>query len=180
MSLLIPDSRALLGYLVLSLVLGVCHRRFASPASFLTILYCLPFTIMHEASHLVAAFITGGRPSSWSILPRRKGRGWVLGSVTSVPTLLSACPTALAPLVWLLIGYGAMVFWEQRPHWMPDYLLPVLLYCCAASCVPSRQDLRILFKYPLSLLLWAGMGVLLLLLITFSGGVFHAVYHRAV
>ncbi len=159
--MLISDTRALLGYLILSLILGACHRRITSSSSFLVILYCLPFTIMHETAHLLAAFFTGGHPSSWSIMPHRKGGGWVLGSVASVPNLLSACPTALAPLVWLLVGYGAMVYWERRPLWLPDYLLPLILYGCAAACVPSRQDFRILLKYPFSLLLWTVMTALL-------------------
>ena len=143
---LISDKPALAGFLLLSLLLGACHRHLISSASLPAILYCLPFTVMHETAHLCAAFLTGGRPSSWSIIPRRRGGGWVLGSVSSVPTLFSACPTALAPLIWLIVGYGTMTMWDRRPPWLPEYLLPVILYCCAAACLPSRQDFKILFK----------------------------------
>ena len=157
MNVFIPDKQALAGYLLVALLCGACHRRLSSSPSLLVLLYCLPFTIMHESAHLVAAFLTGGQPSSFTVIPRRRGNGWVLGSVSTVPTLLSACPTALAPLGWLLFGYLAMIGWERRPTALPEYLLPVILYACAAASLPSRQDMRVLGKNPLSLLLWLGV-----------------------
>lgn len=111
---------------------------------------------MHETAHFVVAFLTGGRPSSFSIMPRRCEGGWVLGSVTAVPTILSAAPTALAPLGWLAIGYYVMMFWDFRPVWVPEYLIVVVLYASSAACTPSWQDFKVALKNPFSLLLWAG------------------------
>ena len=144
----------LIGFLIVSVVMGVIHRRLSSSGSVLAIFYCLPFTIMHELAHFVVAFLTGGRPSSLSVWPRKSGNGWILGSVTSVPTLLSAAPTALAPLGWLVIGYYSMVLWDMRPVWMPEYLLMVLLYACAAACTPSWQDIKVALTHPFSMLLY--------------------------
>lgn len=136
------------------MVMGAIHRRISSSGSFVAVLYCLPFTVMHESAHFVVAYLTGGRPSSFSVWPRRAGGGWLLGSVTAVPTLLSAAPTALAPLGWLVIGYNVMHFWEYRPVWLPDYMVGVILYSCSAACTPSWQDVKIAIKHPISLLMW--------------------------
>ena len=145
-------------FIILSVIMGAIHRRVSSSGSILVILYCLPFTIMHEIAHAVAALLTGGRPSSFSVWPKRTGQGWILGSVTSVPTILSAVPTALAPLGWLLVGYYAMVSWPLRPVWMPEYLIVVIVYACSAACTPSWQDIKVVLTHPLSLILWVGVA----------------------
>lgn len=148
------SSPVVIGFLVASIVMGAIHRRISSSGSFLAILYCLPFTVMHEAAHFVVAYLTCGRPSSFSVWPKRVGGGWLLGSVTAVPTLLSAAPTAFAPLGWLVIGYNVMQFWEFRPVWLPDYMVVVILYSCSAACTPSWLDIKIAIKHPISLLVW--------------------------
>ena len=117
---------------------------------------------MHEMAHFVAAFLTGGRPSSFSVWPRREGKGWVLGSVSAVPTILSAVPTALAPLGWLVLGYYTRVFWNIRPVWVPEYSIVAVLYACSAACTPSRQDIKVVLKHPFSLLLWVGTAFIAL------------------
>ena len=123
----------------------------------MAIFYCFPFTVMHEVAHYVAAFLTGGRPSSFSVWPRRSGKGWVLGSVRSVPTPLSAAPTALAPLGWLVLGYYSMALWDTRPVWMPEWMIVVIIYACSAACTPSWQDIKIALTHPFSLLLWSAL-----------------------
>jgi hypothetical protein len=153
------------GFLISAVILGAIHRRVSSSGSFLAILYCLPFTIMHETAHFVVALLTGGRPSSFSIWPRRSGNGWVLGSVNFVPTLLSAAPTSLAPLGWLAIGYYCVALWGLRPAWVPEYLIAVTVYACTAACTPSRQDLRIVLTHPGSLFLWAAVTYLVVTLL---------------
>ena len=155
----------IIGFLIVSVVMGAIHRRLSSSGSFLAIAYCLPFTLMHEMSHFVAAFLTGGRPSSFSVWPRRTEKGWVLGSVRSSPTLLSTAPTALAPLGWLVIGYYVMAFWDIRPIWLPEWLIVAIVYACSAACAPSLQDFKIVLTHPLSLLFWSAIvcGVILLL-----------------
>ncbi len=145
-------------FIILSVIMGAIHRRVASSGSLLVILYCLPFTLMHEIAHVVAALLTGGRPSSFSVWPKRTGQGWILGSVISTPTILSAVPTALAPLGWLLVGYYAMVSWPLRPVWMPEYLIVVIVYACSAACTPSWQDIKVVLTHPLSLIVWGGVA----------------------
>lgn len=158
------NSDFIILFLMIAIFMGAIHRYLTSSGSFIVILYCLPFTIMHEAAHFAIAMITGGRPSSFSVWPRRVAGGWVLGSVSSVPTLFSAAPAALAPLGWLVVGYYSMALWDFRPVWLPDYMIWVILYACSAACSPSCQDVCIAIKHPLSLLFWSGM---LYMIITF-------------
>jgi hypothetical protein len=146
----------IIGFLAASVVVGALHRRLSSSGSFFAILYCLPFTFMHELAHFLVAFITGGRPSSFSIWPKRAGGRWVLGSVNAAPTILSAAPTAFAPLGWLVIAYYVMVLWDFRPVWVPEYLIVVVLYACSAACTPSWQDIKVAIRNPFSLILWVG------------------------
>lgn len=145
-------------FLATSLIMGIIHRRLSSSGSFLALAYCLPFTIMHELAHYAVALITGGRPSSFSVWPRKHGNGWVLGSVSSVPTILSAAPTALAPLGWLVIGYLVVVFRNNPALNMPDYLVVAVVYACSAACTPSWQDIRVALGNPLSLILWGAVS----------------------
>jgi len=147
----------IIGFMIVSVVMGAIHRRLSSSGRYGAILYCFPFTVMHELSHFVAALLTGGRPSSLSVWPRRSGNGWVLGSVKSVPTLLSAAPTALAPFGWLVIGYYSMVLWDIRPVWLPEWLIVAVVYACSAACTPSWQDIKIALAHPFSLLLWSAL-----------------------
>lgn len=147
-----------------AVVMGAVHRRLSSSGSLLAILYCLPFTLMHELSHFVAALLTGGRPSSFSVWPRRSANGWILGSVSAVPTLLSAAPTALAPLGWLMIGYQSLALWEMRPAWLPEYLIVAVLYACTAASTPSWQDIKVALTHPFSLLLWTAIVSIVILL----------------
>ena len=151
----------IIGFLMVSIVMGGIHRRLSSSGSFLVILYCLPFTIMHEMSHFVAAFLTGGRPSSFCVWPKRSGNGWVLGSVSSIPTLLSVAPTALAPLGWLVIGYYSVLFWDMRAAWVPDYIIVVIIYACTAACTPSLHDIRVALAHPLSLLIYVAAAYIM-------------------
>ena len=143
-------------FLAASLVMGLLHRRISSSGSIFAVLYCLPFTIMHELSHYVVALITGGRPSSFSVWPQRVGRTWLLGSVSAEPTLLSAAPTALAPLGWLILGFFIFTSWPALSVRFPGYLIVLALYACSAACTPSWQDYKVALTHPFSLLLWAG------------------------
>jgi len=117
---------------------------------------------MHEMSHFVVALLTGGRPSVFSVWPRRSENGWVLGSVSSAPTLLSAAPTALAPLGWLAVGYYSMALWDKRPVWIPDYMIMVILYACTAACSPSWQDIKVALTNPVSLLIYVAVAYIVL------------------
>jgi hypothetical protein len=63
-------------------------------------------TITHEASHWIIGFITFANPQGFSIIPKKEGDAWTLGSV-SFKNLgwYNAAPTALAPFLLLAIPF---------------------------------------------------------------------------
>ena len=105
-----------------------------------------PGTLLHEFLHFIAGLMTFGRPTGFSVIPRRVARGYALGSVrfTRVrwynawfiglaPLLL--LPLALFLLVWRVQGLHGFVVVELL--WA--YLLATLIY----ASLPSWPDIKI-------------------------------------
>ena len=103
-------------------------------------LFSMPGTLAHELSHWCIARVLGAQPSFPSILPKREGDYWRLGSVNFVPSLLNRIPVALAPFLLLPAGiwYAVAVmhpttgWWYLAHGWVASSLL--------AGSLPSRQD----------------------------------------
>lgn len=152
--------------IVLAATLGVVQGRADRIGPFWMILVRLPGTVLHELAHLVMAFITGGRPVGFTIIPRRilgvtpdgvERRVWVLGSVTLAnPSSVAAFPTGMAPLLLFPLAWFLYRTWFL---WFPfDLLHTLLLYVvvvvCCGSAVPSAQDFAVAFSRPLGALLY--------------------------
>lgn len=157
--------------IVLAATLGAIQGRSDRVGPFWMILVRLPGTLLHELSHLMAAFITGGRPVGFTIIPRRtvgvtadgsSRRVWVLGSVTITnPSVLAAFPSGCAPLLflpaaWFLYRSWFVWFPTDLPHTLLMYVAVVI--CCGSS-LPSSQDLAVAFSRPLGVALYAALGV---------------------
>lgn len=142
-------------------LIGLVHRRIAKNGAIFLVMTNLPITVMHELAHYMSALMLGGKPVGFSLWPRRKNGLWQLGSVTARVTLISAAPTALAPLLWLLVG-GLLLI--ERNALAGDSLpllcgLHVAAYMCIAASIPSLQDLKVAIMHPLSLMLWGAILV---------------------
>ncbi|HJV34833.1 hypothetical protein, partial [Geomonas sp.] len=118
-------------------------------------------TILHELSHLLVGAVTGGRPVGFSIIPRRAGQGrWVLGSVTiSRPGVISALPSALAPLALNVVAYYLYRhWWSWFPADLPHTLLMyVAIYLFSYSSIPSGQDFKVALSSPLGVAFYASL-----------------------
>ena len=107
----------------------------------------LPGTVMHEALHGVVGLVLFAKPKSFSILPRRQGNTWVLGSVgfTNL-NIWNAAPVAFAPLLMLGIGWLLYVNWMLPTFMMANYLIWVasgyVTACALFSCIPSSTDIK--------------------------------------
>ena len=103
-------------------------------------LFSLPGTIAHELLHWFVARVLGAQPSFPSIIPKRDGDVWRLGSVQFTPTLLNRIPIALAPFLLLPVGiwYSVVVmhpatgWWYLAHGWVASSFL--------IASLPSRQD----------------------------------------
>ncbi len=140
-------------------LIGIVHRRIAQKGAFFLVVSNLPITIMHELAHYASALLLGGRPVGFNLWPKLKNGTWQLGSVTARATVLSAAPTALAPLVWFLVGVLLLV---ERNTLAEGSILMLCglygaVYLCVAASIPSWQDIKIALSNPLSLMLWGAI-----------------------
>ena len=156
--------------IVLAATLGAVQGRSDRVGPFWQILVRLPGTLLHELAHLVVAFITGGRPAGFTIIPRRTvglsadgspRRVWVLGSVTITNTsVLAAFPSGFAPL--LLLPSAWFLYRTWFVWFPPDFLHTLLMYVavvvCCGSSLPSAQDVAVAFSRPLGVVLYAAIG----------------------
>ncbi len=122
-------------------------------------LLVLPGTFCHELCHWLAGHLLNGRPVHFTVLPRREGRGLVLGAVTlSNLRWYNAFFIGLAPLVLLPAAYG-LLLWRLggKPTlgW-PEVAMVFLLANLVFGSVPSWQDLRVAARSPIGWLLLAG------------------------
>jgi hypothetical protein len=132
-------------YLVPSLGLALLIR-FLSAAHPFFFIFTVAGTICHELAHFVAGLATGARPTTFSVIPKRSGRHWQLGSVTlSRLTWYNAAPSALAPLLLICIPLGA-AWLRTRGNWTfqpMDLALTLLLAPQFLSFWPSSSDWKI-------------------------------------
>ncbi|QYF93334.1 hypothetical protein KY495_22100 [Massilia sp. PAMC28688] len=153
-------------YLLPSAALALVIRYLAAahPVFFV---FTVAGTLCHELAHAVVGWLSGAAPASLTIIPRRKGRHWELGSVTLTRVRwYNAAPAALAPLVLIVIPL-AVAWWRTRPGWRfepADLLLALLLAPQFLSFWPSAIDWRIAARSwpylfiitPLAWLAWRG------------------------
>ncbi|NEX64062.1 hypothetical protein [Noviherbaspirillum galbum] len=144
----------LLLYLLPSALLAaLLHALSRRHAFFLA--WLLPGTFMHEMAHLLAAAVTNARPVSFSILPRRQGNAWILGTVGCANIRwYNGLFVGLAPMLVLALPVGVAVWrtrhgvaWEWDDAWIAALLAPQLV-----SWLPSSADWRLaLHSWPISL-----------------------------
>ncbi len=131
------------------------------PIFFFTV---LPATALHELMHLIAATTLNGQPAGFSIVPRRRDNGYVLGSVQCANIRwYNGLFIGLAPLV-LLPAALALLLW--RLHAQADRQPIELFWAYAVACLlygaaPSWQDIRTAFVASWFPLLAASGGIAL-------------------
>lgn len=116
-----------------------------------------PGTLAHEFLHYLAGLLTGARPVSLTIIPRKQTDGtWVLGEVAFARLRWwNSVPVALAPLA--LFPIGGWIVWQSAVLPVLDWSgagLKQLAILCLMAAWPSRQD----WAHA-----WAGMLVILVL-----------------
>ena len=122
----------------------------------------LPGTLAHESCHFLLGLLLNGSPESFNLIPRREGRGWVMGCVTFSNLrwynvfFIGMAPLLLLPLAWYLMQWrlrlGPVLGWQEG---LAVYLIANLIY----ATLPSWQDVKIAARSPIGwLLLAAGLG----------------------
>lgn len=110
-------------------------------------LLALPGVFLHEVMHLIVGIVFCASPASFSVIPRRDGDRYLLGSVTfRSANLINSVFVGMAPILLLPVA-GWIFFHWAVPAWLQaDYLQWVFIgYLTASitqSSVPSAQDFR--------------------------------------
>jgi len=118
-------------------------------------------TVCHELAHFSVGLLLGAEPVGFSIIPRRSGRTWELGSVTFANLRwYNAAPAALAPFLVLLLPL-AVAWWRTRAPWTfgpADLALTLLLAPQFLSFWPSPVDWKLALRsWPWLLILTVGV-----------------------
>jgi hypothetical protein len=106
-------------------------------------------TVCHELAHFSVGLLLGAEPINFSVIPRRNGRTWELGSVTFANLRwYNAAPAALAPFLVLLVPL-AVAWWRTRAPWTfgpADLALTLLLAPQFLSFWPSPVDWKLALR----------------------------------
>jgi hypothetical protein len=152
----------LLLYLVPSAALACLIRILAGTHPFF-FLFTVAGTICHELAHFFVGLVTGARPTALTVIPRRAGRNWELGSVTLTRVRwYNAAPSALAPFLIIALPF-LVARWRTAPGWTfqpVDLLIAFALAPQFLSFWPSAVDWRIALRsWPYLLLVGAGAAL---------------------
>lgn len=132
-------------YLAPSLLLALLIRRLAAVHPFF-FLFTLAGTICHELAHFCVGLLTGARPASFTVVPRRVGQGWHLGSVSLTRVRwYNAAPAALAPFLVAAVPL-LVALWRTGPGWHFEPIDALLAFGIAPqflACWPSAVDWKI-------------------------------------
>ena len=137
--------REILLYLAPSLLLALLIRALSARHPFF-FLFTLAGTVCHELAHFVAGLLTGARPAAFTVIPRRVGQGWELGSVRLTRVRwYNAAPSALAPFVVVLLPF-VVAWWRTRAGLNFQWIDLALAFAVAPqflACWPSTVDWKI-------------------------------------
>lgn len=132
-------------YLAPSLALALVIRRLSARHPFF-FLFTLAGTVCHELAHFGVGLLTGARPATFTVIPRRVGKGWELGSVSLTRVRwYNAAPAALAPFLIVALPF-LVALWRTRPGWRfepVDLLLAFVVAPQFLACWPSAVDWKI-------------------------------------
>jgi hypothetical protein len=147
-----------LGYLAATAaMLWVLNR--ARRSFWLFSLLALPGTLCHELCHWLVGTLLNGRPVHFTVIPRREGRGFVLGSVALANLRwYNAFFIGLAPLLLLGVAYGLFLWRLGGPPvlgWAEAGMV-FLLANLVFGALPSGPDLRMAARSPIGWLLLVG------------------------
>src|SRR5471032_2343635 len=135
-------------YLAPSLLLALLIRFLSARHGFFFV-FALAGTVCHELAHFCMGLLTAAQPRSLTIVPRRVGQGWELGSVTLRRVRwYNAAPVALAPFLVVLLPF-LVAAWRTRGGWHFEWIDVPLAFFIAPqflACWPSSVDWKIALR----------------------------------
>ncbi len=141
--------------------------------------------LMHELSHYVFSYISGGYPKNLTVVPVRNSYigsnnnkivSWEFGYVKSQNiNFINSAIIGMAPLSLLMVGYFVymdyFVYLEKSA--INYFFYYVLLFSLISSSIPSVTDFKVAFSRPASILFSAGIFIFLYFNFNFIMEVFY-------
>ena len=104
-------------FLLILLVIVLLRIKYTTYSSmWASALVNIPGTILHEMMHYIVGLVLNAHPCNFTIFPRKSPDGYyVMGSVGfRNVTFYNAIPSAMAPLLLLVIGFGFLGFGKKE------------------------------------------------------------------
>ena len=115
----------------------------------------LPGIFLHEFSHFIVGLILGAKPVKFSIIPNKANNSAGEVHFKNI-RFFNAFPTAFAPIIGGLLG--VYVVYEYYFLYENDALMKFayvyLMVIFARTALPSGQDVKVAFLYPLGALMY--------------------------
>lgn len=151
-------------YTAFILLIGLLlSRRFASNIYVYAFFHFIG-TFIHEVLHFLVSLLLYGKPSKFSILPKKEDGGLILGSVAhSNLSWYNRLPIGLAPLlVWIPLFFVDMYYFsyfERNIYSMLGYSF--LICVLIINSFPSSEDLRVAFGCVTGLIAYLILGTII-------------------
>lgn len=134
------------GYLTVAATIAALIRMLRGHFLLFSLL-CLPGTLSHELLHWIVAFLFNAHPGKLSIIPKRNGDSYILGTVECRNVRwYNGWIVGTAPLLLLPCAYWLATQHASDLSLHPTPLDAALIYLTAQfliACIPSVQDIKI-------------------------------------
>lgn len=109
-------------------------------------------TSLHEIMHYLIALILGGRPTGFSLIPKKRKIGnlvyWEFGSVVAYTNRFNAFFIGIAPILNIVVAY---FIWKYYFFYIKPNILSILFFYFVEwvlinNGIPSKQDLKVALK----------------------------------
>ncbi len=151
-------------YTAFVLLIGlVLSRRFANNIYIYAFFHFIG-TFIHEVLHFVVSLLMYGKPSRFTLFPKKEAGGLVLGSVShSNLSWYNRLPIGLAPtLVWIPLFFVDMYYFsyfERNIYSMLGYSF--LICVLIINSFPSSEDLKVAFGCVTGLIAYLILGTII-------------------
>jgi len=150
-------------FLMILLVILLLKAKYTTYSNiYLSALVNIPGTLLHETSHFVTGLFLNAYPTRFDLWPKKRDGVYVMGSVGfRNMQFYNALPSALAPLLLLVVGYyfNRWYFKNVDISYL-NYIFYVFLQTIIIeNAVPSSQDFKVAFSYPIGILMYGAIFV---------------------
>lgn len=154
-------------FLMIFLVIVLLKLKYKTYSNvYMSAIVNIPGTFLHEMSHFLVGFIFNAYPTRFDLFPKKEGGVYVMGSVGFRNiTFYNAIPAALAPLLLLIIGYyfNTWFFVHVKVTYLSYVLYVLLQTIIIENAIPSSQDFKVAFSYPLGVLFYGALIVFVII-----------------